>query len=328
MSTKKKKIGIPRVLFYYYYYPFCKCFFEELGFDVVVSPKTNRDILQKGLDQSSNELCIPIKLLYGHVLALKDKVDYIFLPYMISTHEGSYLCPKLIGSPDIIKANIDGLNLVSIDVDMNRFYSSLLSSVKELTMKLGINPLRIYPAYVKSVRIQKEFNYYIKKGIFFDDALRLIQQSKTEKTRFLKRYSNEKYKLTIAIIGHPYVFYNDYLSVNLFKKLKDKNVRIVTSEAIPDELVLKLLKKINIVTHWNLGNHVVAGTLYYSRKKEIDGIIYITPFGCSSDSLIREYAEACKGKKPYMVITVDEHSGDAGVVTRIEAFLDMIERKK
>jgi predicted nucleotide-binding protein (sugar kinase/HSP70/actin superfamily) len=73
---------------------------------------------------------------------------------------------------------------------------------------------------------------------------------------------------------------------------------------------------------------VLASAIYYSKKREVDGIIYLTPFSCSSDSLVTEYMLEHKKDKPFMTVTVDEHSGDAGLITRIEAFIDMIERKK
>ena len=129
-AKENPKIGIPKTLFYFSYYPLCYKFFTELGAEVIFSEKTNKQTIEAGLNTSSNELCIPLKVLYGHVVYLKDKVDYIFLPYVISSSKGSYYCPKIIGSPDIIKANVPGVELLSFDVDMDNFYSSIFSSLK------------------------------------------------------------------------------------------------------------------------------------------------------------------------------------------------------
>ena len=68
---------------------------------------------------------------------------------------------------------------------------------------------------------------------------------------------------------------------------------------------------------------------FYSKDEKVEGIVYVTPFSCSSDSLIKEYMDAnIHDNKPILTLTVDEHSSDAGMITRIEAFLDMIERRK
>ncbi|MFA5797833.1 MAG: acyl-CoA dehydratase activase-related protein [Candidatus Woesearchaeota archaeon] len=313
-EDKKLRIGIPRALFYYNYAPLYETFFREIGCEVIISEKTNRKILSDGLSASNNELCLPIKLLYGHVINLKNRVDYIFLPYIISTHQGSYICPKLIGAPDMVKANMS-VKLLSVDIDMNSPYSSFLYALREIAFNVDANPLKIYNAYTKAVQAQEQFDKHIKEGARFEDALRGRE----------KHVHTEK---TIAVIGHSYTFNDEYTSSDLIQKLEKKNIRIFTSDMLTFDEVKTILAKIHKKTHWNLGNRILAATIKYSSMKDVDGIIYMTPFSCSSDSLVKEYMEVHVAAKPFMTLTVDEHSGDVGVITRLEAFLDMIERKK
>jgi len=327
-SQENPKIGIPKTLFYYSYYPLCYKFFTDLDCEVVVSEKTNKATIEAGVNTSSNELCIPLKVLYGHVLYLKDRVDYIFLPYVISSSKGTYYCPKIIGSPDIIKANIPDLNLLSFDVDMDNFYSSIFSSLVEVATKLSLNPVKIYTAFKDSVAYQKRFNKYITQGLLFDEALALID-SKDGKKQALNIIRSEQNKsVTIAVIGHTYIINDAYISFNLIKKLKERNIRVLTSDKLTESEINDNIK--NIVTpHWSLGSRVLGSSIYYSKDKKVDGIIYVTPFGCSSDALIKEYMDAnIHNKKPVLTLTVDEHSSDAGMITRIEAFLDMIELRR
>jgi len=312
--TDKIRIGIPRALFFYDYYPLYETFFKELECEVIVSEKTNKKILETGLAASNNELCLPIKLLYGHVMSLKDRVDYVFLPYIISTQEGGYICPKLIGSPDLVKANID-VKLLTIDVDMHAKYSSMLGALRDLAFQIDPNPIKLVSAYRKALEKQKEFTKRIKEGYLFEEAI-------SEKR---KEYPHTK---TIAVIGHTYVFNDEYISSELITKLRKKNIKVVTSDMLSTTQTKNILEKLGKQTHWNLGNRVFAAALYYARSKDIDGIIYITPFSCSSDSLVKEFIEEYIPKKSFMTITVDEHSGDVGLITRIEAFLDMIDRRK
>jgi predicted nucleotide-binding protein (sugar kinase/HSP70/actin superfamily) len=328
-STEKIKIGIPRTLFYYSYYPFCYKFFTSLGAEVISSEKTNKTTIEEGLNVSSNELCIPLKVLYGHIQQLKDKVNYIFLPYMISSRKGEYYCPKIVGSPDIVKANIPNLKLISADVDVDNFYKSVVVALTEIATKLSANPLKIYNAYKDSMEYQKKFDKYIHQGVLFDEAIRLIEREDTKPNYTeTKLNSEDKKTLNIAVIGHIYIINDDYISFSIIKKLKERNIRVSTSDKLTDSEIQNYIKVIGKTPHWSLGSRVLGAAIYYSKNKNIDGIIYVTPFGCSSDSLIKEYMDANANNKPILTLTVDEHTSDAGMITRLEAFLDMIERRK
>ena len=91
------KIGIPRSLFYYRFAPFWESFFSSLGAEIVVSDPTNKRILDDGVISCVDEACLPIKLSYGHIINLKDRVDYILVP-------GSKHLEKRIYMPGIRRA--------------------------------------------------------------------------------------------------------------------------------------------------------------------------------------------------------------------------------
>ena len=90
------KIGIPKALLFYYYYPLWKVFFEELGFEVIISQNTTKELIDKGIKVSVPEICVPIKIFNGHVLELLDSnVDYIFIPRMMNIRKGEFFCPRI-----------------------------------------------------------------------------------------------------------------------------------------------------------------------------------------------------------------------------------------
>jgi predicted nucleotide-binding protein (sugar kinase/HSP70/actin superfamily) len=318
---KKIKIGLPRALFFYDYYPFCKCFFEGLGAEIVVSEKTNKALLQGGLKHSINELCIPIKLLYAHVIDLKDKVDYIFLPHVITLDKETFMCPKLIAAPDIIRNSMDDVNLLSAEIDTNNFYSSLYESAKEIFLKINSNPVKIYSEYTNALRKQELFDKFREEGLLFEEALAKLENKKCK----LQKEQKKK----IAVIGHPYIINDDYINSDLIKKLNSFGAKVLTSDMVKKEDIENELKRVEKIPHWTFAKKVLGSAIHYSKDNLIDGIIYVTPFGCSPDSLMKDtMISSLQNKKPLLTLTIDEHTGEAGIVTRIEAFLDMIERRK
>ncbi|MBE9469774.1 MAG: hypothetical protein IMY78_00825 [Chloroflexi bacterium] len=90
------KVGIPRALYYYQYYPACKAFFEELGAETVLSPPTNKAILSSGSARAVGETCLPVKVFFGHVRFLVDKCDCVFIPAIRSLGRKAYHCSKLL----------------------------------------------------------------------------------------------------------------------------------------------------------------------------------------------------------------------------------------
>ena len=97
------KIGIPRALLYYYYFPFWNTLFTECGCTVVVSDETNKKIISDGSRVTETEMCVPIKIFNGHVSQLLSKdVDYIFVPQM-HTVSKEYYCPKFLGIIEVVK---------------------------------------------------------------------------------------------------------------------------------------------------------------------------------------------------------------------------------
>src|SRR5690554_4585301 len=104
------KIGIPRALYYYRYYPLWETFFKSLGLEVIVSDPTTKKSLDFGVSAVVDGICLPVKVYLGHIQNLKEKnVDYLFVPYIISVEKEEYICPKFMGLPDLVASSIDQL---------------------------------------------------------------------------------------------------------------------------------------------------------------------------------------------------------------------------
>lgn len=96
----KLKIGIPRSLFFYHDgNTLCK-FFQNLDFEVVISPKTNRLIFEEGMKYANDEMCMSLKVLIGHVSYLTNRCDYVLIPRIDNYGVSDQTCTNFLALYD------------------------------------------------------------------------------------------------------------------------------------------------------------------------------------------------------------------------------------
>lgn len=317
----KKKVGIPRALLYYNYFPLWEAFFQALGVEVVLSAKTTKNILNQGVQEAVDEACLPVKLFYGHVVDLKQKnVDYIFVPRIVSVEKKAFICPKFLGLPDMIKNHFNDLPpIIDVCVNLNKNERNIYEAVYKVGSLFSKNPLLIYQAFLKGLKAWHKFTALNLQGNLPHESLEVMQGALPKQ----KAEAN----LKVALIGHGYNIYDAYISMNIIEKLRSMGVMVITAENLPMEIVEKEADKLPKKMFWTMGKQMIGSAYYYLQDKTVDGIIHIAAFGCGPDSFTGELIErvAHRGKQiPFMALTIDEHTGEAGIVTRLEAFLDMI----
>ncbi|MFZ5967153.1 MAG: acyl-CoA dehydratase activase-related protein [Bacillota bacterium] len=322
------KVGIPRALLYYYYYPFWKTLLEELGMEVVVSSPTSKKIVNQGVAYSVPEICVPIKVFTGHVASLLDKVDYVFIPRMVSISKNEYFCPKFMGLPDMIKYTVPGADgkILSPKIESNSDSIANPKYYGDMKNKLGISSWDLQRALKKAEKVWQEFRQLSKKGIVLNDALD-IMDGKKDAAAWAMESSGD---VTIGLLGYVYDVYDEFVSMNAIEMLRDLNVKIITFEMLDEKLMMENLKFMNKHLFWTFSNKLLGAGYYFYNNQHIDGIIQVTAFGCGPDSMIGKMLELDSNKfeKPFMTIRVDEHTGESHLQTRVEAFVDMIKRKK
>lgn len=306
------RIGIPRALYYYRYFPFWQSFFEDLGCQVVVSDKTTRNTMDVGVSLTVDGLCLPVKVYVGHVSELIDKdIDYLFVPRIISTAKREYICPKFMGLPDIVKNSIKNCPPILAPVVDGRVSSlNIMKAYVKLGMKFASLPQAFF-AYLKSVKKQHQYetaarekNLNNPKNIVFD-------------------------YLTIGILGHEYLINDDYINMGTMRWLKAANCRIVTMEELTESTINRHVGKLKLKRmFWTSGKRLL-GAFHHFRGR-VDGIISIAAFSCGTDSLTMDLVErySCRYHVPHFQLSLDEHTGEAGVITRLEAFLELLIRRK
>lgn len=321
------RVGIPKTLSFFSFYPLWKPFFESLGAEVVVSPDSNKGLLDEGVRETVNDACVPIKLLHGHVAVLKDKVDILFLPRLVSLDGKNTLCPKFLGLPDMVRYSINGLpEIIEERLDLKKGKLELYRFMYRVGRRFTDNKLKIARAIWRARYNFARYRKLLLHGLTPDEAFPLLESGQGPRVNT----SNGLVKL--AVLGYPYVLYDNYISVGLLEKLKAEGVSVLTPEMVPDKAMKEMSRKLPKNLFWYYSNRVVWAGMYFLRKEKIDGVIHVTAFGCGPDSMTNKLVELETKENarqiPFLSVTIDEHTGEAGVATRVEAFVDLLKRKK
>ena len=324
------KIGIPRALPFYRYFTFWKKLLEELGAEIVLSTPTNKKIVEEGVQMGFGELCIPIKLYYGHVLQLIEnhpELDYLFVPRYVAEVKDAYFCPKFLSLPDVIKILPGVPKILHFEVNVKEFPVS--NSVIALGKELGIEKSRALDAYEKAKVYYKEYQDYLRKGISVNHALRLVERNRP----FTIPKKKSKGDIKFLLLGHGYNVFDTYINLDFQKKLQDQGVEVITIENLPESFFKEpVIVNKKLRNYWKHEEEIMQAIRYFLTKgrDEIDGVIFLISFACGPDSIIAELI--MRDMKvvgiPFLDIIMDEHSGEAGLLTRIESFTEMIRRKK
>src|SRR4030042_4745503 len=131
---EKGCVGIPRALMFYLYFPLWRPFVEGLGWRVVVCDRRR----EKEKIIYFEDSCLPMKLLVTHAMQLKDKVDHLFIPRLVSIHRTYIMCPKFRGAPDIVRlATGEDVSIIDETIDLRKGGMSLLQIFTKIGEKLG-----------------------------------------------------------------------------------------------------------------------------------------------------------------------------------------------
>jgi predicted CoA-substrate-specific enzyme activase len=313
---KSTTIGIPRALMVFYQqFPFWRTFFEELGFHVILSGESDKDLVTKSLETITTETCLPVELMHGHVQDLIGKgVDYIFIPFIVNAKakDGNPTfncnCPWIQTYPFMVRAALKGRydesRLLTPTLHFRFFEKALIPELVDFfSNRFGTDMEEIRKAVYKADKAQTAFeNGLIRYG---KKVMNFIPEN----------------CIPVVLFGRPYNTTDPYLNLGLIEKLISQNV-------MPIPLDMLDLSEFNIFNnyrnmYWPNGQKIIAAAQYVARTKGLYAV-YLSNFRCGPDSFLMHYiSEEMKGK-PYLHLEVDEHSADAGMVTRIEAFLDSL----
>ncbi|MBM3705544.1 MAG: CoA activase, partial [Actinobacteria bacterium] len=314
-GCSKIKIGIPYTMLTYEFFPFWHAFFSELGFEVVLSDKTNKKIINSGLGYVVAETCFPMKVILGHVNNLLEKqVDYIFIPSIRDMpcpdnriegfRTGSYPCPFVQGISSFVKASMNIEEKRIIDPLINFSFSGYLKNEQLQKMGAGFGKSRsAIKAAIKAAYMSQDSFY---KSISRQGS-KVIEDLKED-------------EIAAVIISRPYNSCDANISMDIPGKLRDLDIQAIPLDYLPVDEVDLFSQWPNM--YWEFGDRILSAVEIIKKDRRLYPV-YITNFGCGPDSFIMQYFER-EIDRPFLKIEVDEHTAGAGVITRCEAFYDSL----
>lgn len=317
------KVGIPRGMLYFDYYFLWKEFFNNLGVEVITSPKTNKGILDEGVKACVDEACLPVKVFHGHVDYLKDKVDYIFIPKFISLYKKEYCCPKHLGLPDMVKHSIKGLpEIIDTEINLRKSEKNIKKAALHTGKYFTKSSKKISTAFKEAY---EQYNNH--KKLMTSRKIPVNVIGLYEGLSFIRNIKDEDCDRQILLLGHSYNVYDEHINMDVADKLKKNKFKVITAEMIEEESVRDYASELPKRMFWTHGQRIAGAAFSLIEEESICGIIYISAFGCGLDSVLIDLVERKAKEKriPFTLLTIDEQTGKAGINTRVEAFVDMLE---
>ena len=311
-GRSRGRIGMPRALLLWEKFPFWREFFRTLGYEVLLSPQTDRELLKASVQGATALACLPSKAVHGHIKTLlAERLDYLFLPAMIDadfpglTTQVNHNCPLIQAMPYIADGQFDfAAHSIPVIEDSFHFYQprKLHGELLRLARRLGGSRSQSAGAIARAWEAQREFERACRER--GQEALQLLGPRQRG----------------IVLLSRSYNGCDRGLNLHVPTKLREMGALPIPLDFLPIEDVD--WNSFSAV-HWNCGKRILCATEIIKRTPYLHGV-YLSHFMCGPDSFIIHHVRQILGDEPLLFLELDEHSADAGILTRLEAFLDSL----
>lgn len=318
-------VGIPRVLNIYEDYPFWHKFFTSLGFDIVLSDKSSREIYEKGLGSISSETaCYPAKLSHGHMENLIEKnPDLIFYPAVFYEYKqydkakNHMNCPVVSGYPDVIENNVDGLK------DIKYLFPYISFESGEIIKKRMVE---VFDGY--------EFNGNILNKNHIENAVEKAWQAQQDyhdqiriKGKELIDFVNKNDLNAIVLAGRPYHI-DPEINHGIGDLIESMDIPVLSEDAVAYNID-DLDNKLRVLDQWSYHARLYRASEYVAKNKNLQ-LIQLNSFGCGLDAVTTDQVEDIlkSAGKIYTLLKIDEISNLGAVKIRVRSLLEALNQKK
>ncbi len=307
----RSTVGMQRALYTLHTGVLWAHFFDRLGLRVVLTPPTNSRIVAWGIESMTAETCFPVKISHGHIRYIKDKTRFLFIPSIINMrtpteNEAGFYCPMVQANQYMVRMafNLKGDNILNPIVHLKYEPERLaVELTSQLSHKIGKSKKDIRDALIYALEIQEEFT---------KELLR-------EGEKILSSYPNDK--PLVIVTGRPYNLYDERLNLRLGENLSKIGVSALPMDFIDTSRVD--LSDFSSM-YWGFGSMILRAARYIVSSENLFGI-HVTNFSCGADSFIEHFYKYIMQDKPYLILELDEHSAVAGIMTRLEAYRNVVE---
>ena len=304
-NNKHVKIGIPNALLYHTYKVLWLEFFKSLGIEVIVSPETNKQIINLGSKNCIDEACFSSKIYIGHVTWLTDKCDMVFVPRYENTAIREDYCTRIIGLYDLVRNTFPNIKLLHADTNY-MFRKREQDAFIKIGEALGKQHEETLAAYTNAV-----------------EKFKASTKAATDAQTALAKSGGTK----VLLVTHSYNSQDSVVGKNVADFFKAAGIKILHANIIDSSIVKeKMRAKYGTRIYWKVNAELLAGVEHY--KNDVDGIVLLSTFPCGPDSIFNEMIIRQLKDKPVLNLMIDELNATAGLVTRLESFTDILEAKR
>ncbi|OQY48121.1 MAG: CoA activase [Desulfobacteraceae bacterium 4572_87] len=304
-------VGLQRALYGYQDAVLWAHFFDRLGYRLVLTPPTNARLSQMGIEAMTAETCYPVKVSHGHVKALVGQTAFLFLPSVVNMgksrdKEKGYYCPMVQSNSYMVR--------MALDLDMKTVLNPVvhlkydpetltLELTKQLRPKLSCSAHQVRDALYYALGREQQFQEAISRK-----GLEILA-------------SHPKGEPLVVVTGRPYNLYDERLNLRLGHHMAKIGVKALPMDFM-DVSSVDLSDFPSM--YWGLGAKILRTAKIVASNSDFFGL-HLTNFGCGADSFLEHFFRHIMGEKAYMILELDEHSAVAGVMTRLEAYKNVID---
>ncbi|CAB1081447.1 putative CoA-substrate-specific enzyme activase [Olavius algarvensis Delta 1 endosymbiont] len=316
--ARRGTIGFNRSFLVNTYYPLYSHFFAELGYDIVMPDTAS----QEGVDQRNAAFCYPVELAHGFfytLLEMENPPDYIFLPHFkavpgeknSASSSQSQVCPLVQGETfylqttfrkKIDQLKLDGTRLLTPLIDLSIDLDDARQPLVKTAAKMGISRTEARRAFDKALQQQRACQ----------------AQMKALGRQMLHSLAEDPQKYAVVIFSRPYNGFVEEAHMGIPHKFASRGIPVIPLDFL--DLEEEHSKR---HMYWGMGKLMMKAARFVERHPQLFGT-YITNFSCGPDSFVVSYFRDIMGRKPSLTLELDSHTADAGLETRVEAFLDIV----
>jgi predicted CoA-substrate-specific enzyme activase len=310
------RVGFNRSFLVNTYYPLYAHFFSTLGYQPVLPDYPDPE----GIDQRNAPFCYPAELAHGFfhdLIGMQPPPEVLFLPHFKSVpnlngaHD-SQVCPLVQGETfylqttfrrRIRKLNQQNVRIFAPLIDLTHGIQGARKPLVETAMQMGVSRRKAETAFGKAKQVME----------------RCHQEMLTIGRQALEELADNPDRIAVVIFSRPYSGLVPEANMGVPHKFASRGIM-----ALPlDFLDPDIQSGQHDYMYWGMGQRILATAELLRRHPQLFGT-YITNFSCGPDSFLVGYFRDVMERKPSLTLELDSHSADAGLETRIEAFLDIV----